>query len=432
MELFEHTASLLESALIYFPLFFAVKFIANDSILQGSRRKTRARKRILWFTDTILDLNGVSVTLRNIGWLAHKRGDEIFIVSSVPEKDLDDSLPPNYINLKPLFTFKVPYYPHLTIKIPDFFAMSRTLREYDADEVFLSSPVTVGLCGLLFAKLAGLPSTAIYHTDFTMQALRIIGKETLLVKIVEAVTKWFHLYADRILVPTQEYIDILADRGFPRERMGIFHRGIDTTLFRPIPEARAEFNNRYGLEDGINLLFAGRVSEDKNIDFLIDSARPVMERHPAVRLIIAGDGPYLETLRARHAGNDRIVFIGKLANRMLPLVYSAAHALVFPSETDTFGMVVLEAQACGIPAYVSHIGGPRNIIMDGHTGHVISTERMEPWTDHIERLVSMIESKSPAYDALCRHSREHIMGTYDFDRILDQFIKTDDSDDLAG
>ena len=383
----------------------------------GSRKK-----RILWFTDTIIDLNGVAVTLKNIGWLAHKRGDEIYIVSSLGEHELNDSLPPNYVNLKPLLNFRMPFYPTLSIRVPSFFATLRLLKRYNADAVFISSVSAVGFYGLLFSKLFRIESTAIFHTDLAAQTTRIVGEKALITRFLEVYSRWLHESADNLLVPTEEYKKVLAPRGFNVERMGIFQRGLDTTIFHPIEDAEQRFAEKYSVPKGINLLYTGRISDDKNLDFLIESVKPVMERHPEVNLVMAGIGPDLERLRKAHAENSRIFFIGNISNRDLPLVYSAAKMLVFPSETDTFGMSVLESQACGIPALVSHIGGPRNIVVDRATGFVLDTTDMDLWTRTAEELVQWIKSGDTRYAELCSTAVDHVKRNYDFERIIDQFV----------
>ena len=216
--------------------------------------------------------------------------------------------------------------------------MLEALEEHRPDEVFISSPSIIGLYGLLYSRVFGIKCTTVYHTDFTMQAKNIIGDNSPILKIIEKYTKWFHEASDRILVPTAEYIEILMKRGFDREKMDIFHRGIDTNLFKPQEDARNVLSQKYGVSGGVNLLYAGRISEDKNVDFLIEAVSPLFNDGLGnVKLIFAGDGPYLSTLKERHADNKNIQFLGEIPNQMLPAVYSGCDLLVFPSETDTFG-----------------------------------------------------------------------------------------------
>ncbi len=395
-----------------------------QTVLQKSDGK-RTQKRIFWFTDTINDLNGVSVTLKNIGWLSHKRGDDLYIISSLLKSKMDESLPPNYINLSPVIHFKMPYYKTLDANIPSIFRIIHLFLKYKPDKVFISTPSAVGTFALIVSKIFGKKVTAIYHTDFTMQAYNLLGRTTFIVHFIELYTKFFYSFVDRMLVPTPEYINILKNRGLSHKNTGIFKRGIDTNKFHPIPSARRDFHSRYGIRPGINLLFSGRISKDKNIDFLIKAFRQTMGKtgmDKNVNLIFAGDGPAYNEYSSHYYADASIHFLGFIQNHKLPEIYSSADLLVFPSETDTFGMAVLEAQSCGIPALVSHIGGPRNIVQDGVTGYIVRTDSDTEWTRKLLELIPLIESHDPLYSGLCIAAREHVLKQYDFYRILDNYL----------
>ena len=426
------------SSLIYLPAFFSLKYMYKDLDFQQMAHDhfikkapgPKKKKRILWFTDTIADMNGVAVTLQNIGWIAHKRGDDLHIVSSVLDEEMSPALPPNLYNLPPLVSFKLPYYDKLMVKVPSVLSMLENLEQLRPDEVFISSPSIVGLYGLLYSKVFGIKCTTIYHTDFTMQAKNIISANTPLLKVIENYTKWFHEASERILVPTTEYIDILMRRGFDTRKMDIFHRGIDTTLFCPDEKAKDYIRTNYKIHGDVNLLYAGRVSEDKNIDFLINAVSPLFEdSSTTVNLIFAGDGPYLRKLKETYRSNKNIIFLGQIPNRTLPLLYAGCDLLVFPSETDTFGMVVLEAQSCGTPALVSDIGGPKNIVVDNETGYVLPTEDPQVWTDRLAKLAALIKNNDENYKQLCLKSRRHVIEEFDVHRILENYVSNDDDDD---
>lgn len=396
-----------------------------QTVLQASEKNSGRQKRIFWFTDTINDLNGVSVTLKNIGWLSHKRGDDLYIIGTLHKEDMDESLPPNYLNLPPIITFDLPIYKSLKAIVPSISKALYYMIKYRPDEIFISTPSAVGTLGFLYARLFGKKTTAVYHTDFTMQALNIVGRWTPLIHFVEFYTKLFYKLQDRMLVPTQEYINILKERGLVHRNTGIFYRGIDTNKFHPIPSARRDFFDKYNLPQGINLLFSGRISEDKNIDFLIDSYKEAMRKLDSeynVNLIFAGNGPAFERYSEEYKDHSSIHFLGYIENYKLPEIYSSTDLLVFPSETDTFGMAVLESLSCGIPALVSHIGGPRNIVQDGITGYILPTDNKNNWTSKLAELIPMISNQESTYKNLCLASREHVLKHYDFYRILDNYM----------
>lgn len=108
------------------------------------------------------------------------------------------------------------------------------------------------------------------------------------------------------------------------------------------------------------MIYTGRISEDKNLDFLISVYRKLLMENPDLNLIMIGDGPYMNTLKTKCSNLNNIFFHGKLDHQALPLSLSGCDIFVFPSNTDTFGMSVLEAQSCGLPAVVSDAGGPNN------------------------------------------------------------------------
>jgi len=123
-------------------------------------------------------------------------------------------------------------------------------------------------------------------------------------------------------------------------------------------------------------------------------------------------------------------FLGQIPNKELPLIYSACALLLFPSETDTFGMVVLEAQACGVPVLVSDIGGPKNIIQNLETGYVLSTVSAQLWTDKLFELIGYIKSGDERYMSMCEKSRLRVIKEFDTHRILDNYVSGEEDEEI--
>lgn len=130
---------------------------------------------------------------------------------------------------------------------------------------------------LLAARLLNIKSVGIYHTDYTGLAQKVIPDESV-AQLLENLTRAFYSAMDEIRVPTREYIQILASRGFSPAKMRIFRRGIDALMFSPQPKARERIQKRYALADGLNLLYVGRVSEEKDLDFLLQVHRALLEK----------------------------------------------------------------------------------------------------------------------------------------------------------
>ncbi len=356
--------------------------------LPASRRHS---KRILWFTDTINDLNGVAVTLKKLGWVASETNRRLMIACSLPAQNYTDELPPNILNLPYIYEFTMPYYDKYCLKVPSILKSLEVIDRYQPDEIIISTPGPVGLLGLLAAKYLNVKCSGVYHTDFTLQANEIVSDDSIN-QIIEQAMRWFYSAMDEVYVPTNEYISLLEQRGIERNKMRIFKRGIDTKLFAPDPSARSTMMKRYNLPEGTYLLFAGRISQDKNLDFLLQIQNKLLVRHPDTHLIIAGDGPYMQTFSEKASIVKNVHILGEIKYQNLPVLYAGSDLFVFPSNTDTFGMVILEAQACGLPAIVSNQGGPKEIIRDHATGLVIPTDLPDLWVETIRELIGKIKT----------------------------------------
>ncbi|MHB9028123.1 MAG: glycosyltransferase [Candidatus Latescibacterota bacterium] len=382
-------------------------------------------KRILWFTDTLSYMNGVSMTVKKIGWLSYLKGKNLTIVTSIPEEEMPEDMPPNVINLPNFFEFRLPHYEHYQLRVPCLLMSIKQLYQYEPDEIYISTPGPVGLFGLLASKLLNTKSIGVFHTDFTLQAHELI-EDGALDSLVESYLKLFHSLADENHVPTEEYINLLDGRGYDRAKMKVFRRGIDSFQFAPRATGRAYLRNTLKLSDGPTLLFAGRISRDKNIHFLFDVYDKIAQRIPSVNLIVAGDGPDLPELKKKYEKYQRIVFTGRLGHDVLPEVYSGADLFVFPSTTDTFGMVVLEAQSCGLPAVVSDRGGPKEIIQEGRTGSVAHDADVQDWEEKILSLLRKMEICPEEYLKMREESRINAVTRFDWNVVISE-ITSDSS-----
>jgi glycosyltransferase involved in cell wall biosynthesis len=389
------------------------------SVLQVD--KARGGRKILWFTDTLKDLNGVSVTLQEVSRLAHERGLDLKIVTSVEAGELSD-MPPNVLNLPYIHQFDLPYYESYNLKIPSLLASLKEIYFFEPDTIHISTPGPMGLLGLLTAKLMNVRSVGFYHTDFALQAREIVEDDAV-AEILESYTRWFYSAMDEIRVPTHQYIAMLGARGFDPSKMKRFTRGIDFDLFKPQavpgPSFPAKHFNRRGT---ITLLYVGRISSDKGVDFLMETYRKIAAKRRDVTLLVVGDGPYLSELR-RRASMDGVTFAGRVDHDELPAIYAASSLFVFPSTTDTFGKVVLEAQACGLPAIVSDAGGPQEIIVHGKTGFVARAGNALDWSEKIEHVLDMMTDTPQLYRKMREDARAHVTEHYDWEEMPDSIFE---------
>jgi glycosyltransferase involved in cell wall biosynthesis len=164
----------------------------------------------------------------------------------------------------------------------------------------------------------------------------------------------------------------------------IWGRGVDTERFNPIHH-RYAWRHRLsgGHSDAPLLLFAGRLAPEKRVDWL----RPLLDAIPQIRLAIVGDGPARAELEALF-GDTPTVFTGYLQDEALSCAYAAADLFVFPSATETFGNVVTEAMASGLPVVAARAGGPVDHVRDGETGFTFAPDSVQDMIAQVQRLVS--------------------------------------------
>jgi glycosyltransferase involved in cell wall biosynthesis len=239
---------------------------------------------------------------------------------------------------------------------------------------------------------------------------------------------WFYDLADRVLVPTEVYRRELVDTGLAASKIEILERGVDTALFHSgrrepgfydavlNPQSSTDGpSSTAGSEAGVPLrvLYVGRLAPEKNLAFLLRELQPLLGMRGDVELVLVGDGPSRHELAA-WAG-DGVRFLGELHGEALATAYASADLFVFPSTTDTFGNVVLEAQACGLPVVVTNEGGPRELVMPGLTGLVVDIAREGAFVAAVERLLDDPELRRAMGRRAQVHARSHTWNS-----VLDQ------------
>lgn len=412
-------SSVIPGIFITMPFFTSFKHMyAGRDIISGLKTELnienkKSTKKILWFTDTINDLNGVSVTLKTIAQKAVANDIDIKFIASLKEKEVPEDLPASIKIIPAIHDVKMPYYDHLKIKVPSLLQLLKYAYEYNPDEIYISTPGPVGAAGLLITNLLNIKCKGIYHTDFTGEIEEIAGDEEV-TKIVDTYVNWFFSRVDKILVPTTDYMNKLSEKGFERFNLDYFIRGIDVNVFKPFGETQTG--------SPLRLLYVGRVSQDKNIDFLIEVFEKLQSKLKNVKFEIVGDGPYFNRLYKKTKKNKNIKLTGKVSYEALPEIYNSADLFVFPSITDTFGMAVLEAQACGIPAIVSDKGGPREIIEDAKTGYSVPVSHAE-WVDKIKDIAYMRDNDTAEFNKLKINARNRVNEKFNLDNVINDLTK---------
>ncbi len=318
--------------------------------------------RIALFVDTPDHLSGVSRTLGRWQDEAAREG-----VSLRVHRSGTAAASPGHVVFPPVRVLRIPAYPSLVVHTPRLRDVTRYMQESEFNVVHLSTPGPMGLAGLFAARALNLPVVGTFHTHFPSYAGRLTGSEAA-EKFTWACMRWFYTQLDRVAAPTESIRQELIDQGCRPGNVCVVGRGVDHALFHPgrrNEALRASWGGR-----GPFLLYVGRLSEEKNLQVLAESFRRLQATQADATLVLVGDGPARGALEQSLARLP-VVFAGVRKGEDLARHYASADLFVFPSETDTLGNVVLEAQASGLPVIVSSKGGPKDCVQDGAGGLVL-------------------------------------------------------------
>jgi glycosyltransferase involved in cell wall biosynthesis len=338
------------------------------------------RKRA-WFTDTLEDVNGVATTIRKMTAAGVAAGKELVVVASRSNLQISD-IPIK--NFPPIGEFELPEYELQKLSFPPILQMLDYVQRERFTEIIISTPGPIGLTALLAAKMLNLQTTGIYHTDFP-QYIRILTEDSFLESVAWRYMHWFYGQLDTVFVNSQEYRQSWIKRGFEPEKLRILPRGLDTELFHPARRDSAFFEKFGAFNGEVRLLYVGRISREKDLDLLAAAYRRLRKEGLLVQLFVVGHGPYCEAFAK---SLPEAFFTGYLTGTELATAYASADVFVFPSTTDTFGNVILEAQACGLPVVVSDSGGPKELVQDQANGLITKSHDVEDFARAIRALVT--------------------------------------------
>ena len=339
----------------------------RDSAANMPRILPHGRPRVAHVVDNPEHVSGVRTTLR--GWVAAARREalplEMLYCGASGE-------PPGFTPFDPVGIFEIGNYDNLRLPVPDVGAVARRLAQ-GCELVHISTPGPMGLVAMAVARRLNLPVCGTYHTDFPSYAAALTGQPAF-GELARSFMRWFYGRMDLVAVPSPSTRDQLIADGFDPDRLRVVGRGVDTSAFSPEwrdDALRASWNGGRRHQ----LLYVGRVSEEKNLRSLATAFRRLCERRDDTGLVIVGEGPFLREMRDLTAGLP-VHFAGVRRGEDLARHYASADLFVFPSETDTFGVVAIEAQASGTPVLVSAVGGPKDCVAHGRSGWVL--DRMTP------------------------------------------------------
>ena len=320
--------------------------------------------KIALFTDTYDEVNGVANTFRYLAEYCRRKGKHLDVYAHAGKGDSVEELDSVRIfRYRPAIPIQIYFDMIFDLKIPRVRVFEQCKKE-NYDLVHTATPGSMGLNALIAAHFLKIPLAGSYHTalpDYIKRRVeKIAAKFQMPAKppgrIFESATwkymEWYYNQCKIVLAPSRSTKSELETR--LKTKVGIFSRGIDTEKFHP----------RYREPHGdVVVLYVGRIAIEKNLGLLVD----IFKDRKDARLVVVGDGPYLSEMQGLL---KNAVFRGFLTGDKLSEAYASADIFVFPSTTDTFGNVILEAMSSGLPAIVTDRMGPKEIVDDGKSGFV--------------------------------------------------------------
>jgi glycosyltransferase involved in cell wall biosynthesis/predicted metal-dependent phosphoesterase TrpH len=340
---------LFQSCIAAIPYAPATAFLANEKAKLDTRREDGETPRVAILADGIGSTHGVTRAIEEIRQRGVP-GFEIEVLGTDPEVDR---------RLSAVAEFDVPYYPGLRIGVPSLSAAVQTLAEGCFDVIHVCSPGPVGVAGALVSRGLGVPLVGSYHSELTAYAGLRSGQRRVAEAMAFGVSA-FYGTCDLVLSPSPASDTALAEIGVAANKVGRWDRGVDTSRFDPA------LRGQMPMPEAINVLYSGRITLEKGADLLAEAFLQARARNPRLQLVLAGGGP--EQKRLRERVGDAATFLGWLEGADLARAYASADIFLFPSRTDTFGQVILEAQASGLPVVAVAAGGPLSLIEDRVSG----------------------------------------------------------------
>lgn len=343
--------------------------------------------RVLLFTDTLGDVNGVSRFIYNMADIAVRTGRDLQVVTSTNFPVAESACVHNF---RPIASGKMPKYENLEFVLPPITRILRFADRHQPDAIHVSTPGPIGLAGFLTARMLKVPVLGVYHTDFPAYIDNLFedpGMTYLCEKSMRAFYRPFHT----IFTRSQAYIHALVRLGMDARRVVALKPGVDTTVFSPAFRTDRVWDAAGIPRRSVKAVFVGRVSVEKNLPMLTPIWKAVHEecqrRGLEADLVIVGDGPYRARMQ-RELRGCRAHFLGFRHGQELSELYASSDMFLFPSITDTLGQVVMEAQAAGLPVLVTEMGGPKEVMEDGRTGLVLPHLQPDAWTSAIVGLIA--------------------------------------------
>jgi glycosyltransferase involved in cell wall biosynthesis len=332
-------------------------------------------RKVAIFTETFLPkIDGIVTRLKHTVEYLVRLGDRVIVFA--PEGGIRVYKGAEIYGVS---GFPLPLYPELKLALPRP-AIGSALERFQPDIIHAVNPAVLGLAGLFYAKAMKIPLIASYHTHLP-QYLQHYGLGFLESTMWELI-KTAHNQATLNLCTSHAMVQQLREHGV--HHVDLWQKGVDTEQFHPrFYDADMRSRLSQGHPDSLLLLYVGRLSPEKEIQRIL----PVLQAIPQSRLALVGDGPYRPELEKIFAGTNTH-FVGYLQGNDLASAFASSDAFIFPSRTETLGLVLLEAMAAGCPVIAANAGGIPDIVEHGVNGYLFEPELADGLIDAVRQLLA--------------------------------------------
>ncbi len=366
------------------------------------------KPRIALFTGNYIHIrDGVSNTLnRLVGYLGVKGYEVLVFGPGCPEPAIRHE--GKFI---PVYSIPAPFRPEYRIALGFTAPERQILREFDPDIIHIATPDMLGWKALRYAIKHDIPVVSSYHTHFSsyLKYYRLGLLEPLLWRYLF----WFYRKCEQLYVPSPSMMEDLRRMKVESE-LKLWTRGVDTSLFSP-DQRDPEWRLSLGFKaENVVVTFISRLVWEKNLEAVVSIFSRLRNINPLIRTLIVGEGPAQKELSQRL---PETVFTGYLSGQVLARAYASSDLFFFPSETEAFGNVTLEAMSSGLPAVVADANGSRSLVTQGENGFIAGATDNEALLSGILKIAEDRDLRG----RMSRLSREKA-GLYDWDRVMDSII----------
>ncbi len=345
--------------------------------------------RVAFFADILArDYDGAIKTMYHLIDNIPEEKFEFMFCSGMPPKEKMNH------RIVEIPSFVLPFNSNYKASLPYFSnKLTKELTDFNPDVIHIATPSPLGFFGLYYAKRNHIPTLSIYHTNFLSYMKHYFKSLPFLIKPVETIVKYayrsFYNFCKTVYVPTLQMIRELKECGVAENNLKLWQRGIAVDIFNPSKKDKNFIRQLTG-NDKPNILFASRLVWEKNMETLFNIYDEVQAQQLDVNFIIAGSGVAEQEARKRM---KKAFFLGFLDHENLAKVYASSDVFVFPSVSETFGNVVVEAMACGCVPVIARGGGSQALVKNGETGFLCEPCNAAEYVENMKTLLTNLPLK---------------------------------------